>query len=84
MQAQVIAGLVYERDSITSQATSIGQLQTVGLSWQLLDQELDALRAVTPADIQAAARKLFQPERLTLARVLPLDDAQPNPAEVRP
>ncbi len=81
VQAQVIAGLVYERDSITRQATSIGQLQTVGLSWQLLDQELDALKAVTPADIQAAAQRLFQPERLTLARVLPLEDA---PAEARP
>jgi zinc protease len=76
VQAQVIAGLVYERDSIASQATSIGQLQTVGLSWQLLDQDLEALRAVTPADIQAAARRLFQRERLTLAQVLPLEQAK--------
>ncbi|MCQ4348652.1 insulinase family protein [Pseudomonas stutzeri] len=76
VQAQVIAGLVYERDSITSQATSIGQLETVGLSWELLDRDLDALRAVTPADIQTAARRLFQRERLTLARVLPLENAE--------
>jgi len=83
VQAQVIAGLVYERDSIASQATSIGMLETVGLSWQLLDQDLDALKAVTPADIQAAAQRLFQRERLTLARVLPLAAAQPTAAETR-
>ncbi|MNN91148.1 hypothetical protein D3C81_2092140 [compost metagenome] len=79
----MIAGLVYERDSIASQATGIGQLQAVGLSWQLLDQELEALKAVTPADIQAAAQRLFQRERLTLARVLPLASTEPTTAETR-
>ena len=83
VQAQVIAGLVYERDSIASQATSIGMLETVGLSWQLLDQDLDALKAVTPADIQAAARRLFQRERLTLAQVLPLPTTPPSAEESR-
>lgn len=83
VQAQVIAGLVFERDSIASQATGIGQLEAVGLSWQLLDQELDALKAVTPADIQAAAQRLFQRERLTLAQVLPLASAEPTTAETR-
>ena len=76
VQAQVIAALVYERDSIASQASAIGQLETVGLSWRLLDEDLAALRAVTPADVQAAARRLFQRERLTLARVLPEENAQ--------
>ncbi|MNF30368.1 zinc protease [Pseudomonas linyingensis] len=83
VQAQVIAGLIYERDSIASQATGIGQLQAVGLSWQLLDQELEALKAVTPADIQAAAQRLFQRERLTLAQVLPLASTEPTTAETR-
>jgi zinc protease len=71
VQAQVIAQLVYARDSITEQATGIGRLESVGLSWRLLDEELDALRAVSAEDIQAAARRLFQRERLTLAQILP-------------
>lgn len=71
VRAQVIAGLVYERDSITSQATTIGQLETVGLSWRLMDQDLAALEAVTPADIQAAARTFFTRDRLSVAHVLP-------------
>ncbi len=71
VRAQVIAGLVYERDSITQQATTIGQLETVGLSWQLMDEELRALEAVTPEDIQQAARHYFTRSRLSVAHVLP-------------
>ena len=59
MRAQVIAGVVYERDSITSQATMIGELETVGLSWKLMDGELEALQSVTPQDIQKAANTYF-------------------------
>lgn len=71
VRAQVIASLVYERDSITSQATTIGQLETVGLSWKLIDQELAELEAVTPADIQQAARTFFNRDRLSVAHILP-------------
>lgn len=71
MRAQLIAELVYDRDSITSQATAIGQLETVGLSWQLIDQELAELEAVTPADIQNAAKTYFTRDRLSVAHVLP-------------
>ncbi|MBD9483567.1 insulinase family protein [Pseudomonas sp. PDM14] len=71
VRAQVIAGLVYERDSITSQASTIGQLETVGLSWKLMDDELAALEAVTPADIQQAAQTYFTRTRLSVAHVLP-------------
>ena len=71
VRAQVIADLVYERDSITSQATTIGQLETVGLSWKLIDQELAELEAVTPADIQQAARTFFNRDRLSVAHILP-------------
>jgi zinc protease len=76
VRAQVIAGLVYERDSITSQATTIGALETVGLSWTLMDQDLAALEAVTPADIQKAAQTFFTRSRLAVAHILP-----ENPAE---
>ncbi|MCF7200966.1 M16 family metallopeptidase [Pseudomonas oligotrophica] len=71
VRAQVIAGLVYERDSITQQATTIGQLETVGLSWRLMDDELAALEAVTPEDIQQAARTYLTRARLSVAHVLP-------------
>ncbi|MGH8439080.1 MAG: M16 family metallopeptidase [Pseudomonas sp.] len=75
VRAQVIAGLVYDRDSISSQATAIGMLETVGLSWKLIDSELDELKSVTPADIQNAARTYFTRERLSVAHVLPEENA---------
>ena len=75
VRAQVIAGLDYERDSITSQASTIGELETVGLSWRLIDQELAALQSVTPQDIQKAARTYFTRERLAVAHVLPEEKA---------
>ena len=68
-------GLVYDRDSISSQATTIGQLETVGLSWKLIDSELDELKRVTPQDIQDAARTYFTRERLSVAHVLPEESA---------
>ena len=71
VRAQVIAALVYERDSITSQASTIGSLETVGLSWRLMDQDLAALEAVTPADIQKAAQTFFTRSRLSVAHILP-------------
>ena len=66
----MIAGLVFERDSITSQATSIGQLETVGLSWQLIDQELAELEAVTPADIQRLAQQYLKSDTAWRALVV--------------
>ena len=71
VRAQVIAGLVYERDSISQQATTIGQLESVGLSWRLMDEELSALEAVTADDIRQAARHYFTRSRLSVAHVLP-------------
>jgi len=76
VRAQVIAGLVYERDSITSQASAIGMLETVGLSWKMMDTELSDLQSVTPQDIQKAARTYFTRERLSVAHVLPEENAQ--------
>ncbi|RMP57087.1 M16 family peptidase [Pseudomonas syringae pv. atrofaciens] len=76
VRAQVIASVIYERDSITSQATMIGELETVGLSWKLMDNELEALQSVTPQDIQKAANTYFTRERLSVAHVLPEEKAK--------
>ncbi|WP_122520948.1 M16 family metallopeptidase [Pseudomonas viridiflava] len=74
--AQVIANLVYERDLISSQATTLGKLETAGLSWKLMEDELESLQNVTPQDIQNAASTYFIRERLSIAHVLPEEKAQ--------
>ncbi len=82
IRAQVVAGEVYELDSIYYQAMQIGTLETLGLGWQLLDQYADKINAVTAEQIREVARKYLQPDRLTVAQLepLPLDQAQPKQA----
>lgn len=71
VRAQLIASLVYSRDSISSQAMTIGMLEAIDLPWQLADKELEELNAITPEDIQMVAKKYFTRDRLTTAYVLP-------------
>lgn len=63
---------IYSQDSIVSQANTLGTLAVLGLPWQLSDQFIEKIEAVTPADIQAVAKKYFVPERLTVAMLYPL------------
>ncbi len=76
VKTQLIAQDIYARDSITHQANMIGQLESVGLSWELIEQDADALEAITPEQVSAVARKFLVPERLTLGHVLPTPPVQ--------
>jgi zinc protease len=81
---QLIAGKVYELDSIYYQAMQIGRLESVGLGWPLVDQYVDRLSQVTPEQIQAVARKYLVEDSLTVALLepQPMQSKQPrrNPA----
>ncbi len=72
IQAQVIAGKVYEQDSVFYQAMQIGMLETIGLDWRLNDEYIDRLKAVTPEQVQAVAKKYLVEEHLTVAELVPL------------
>lgn len=49
---QMIVGMVYEKDFIVVQVSSIGQLESVGLFWKLIDQDLEVFKVVILDDIQ--------------------------------
>jgi zinc protease len=72
IKAQVVAGQVYQRDSMFYQAMQIGILETVGLGWRRLDEYVDRIRAVTPEQVRAVARKYFVDRGLTVAVLKPL------------
>lgn len=72
VKASVIAAKVYDKDAISSQATEIGALESVGLSWKLRDVFLKHISAVTPAEIQAVAQRYFTDDNLTIAELVPL------------
>ncbi len=76
IKAQVIASDVYGRDSVFYQAMQIGMLESIGLSWKLLDEYVDRIKAVTPEQIQKVARKYLIDDNLTVAilQPLPLED----------
>jgi len=74
---QAVAAKVYQADSIFYQAMQIGLLDTLGLDWRLADEEIDRLRAVTPEQVQAVARKYLVDDNLNIAELIP----QKKPAE---
>src|SRR5690606_334778 len=81
VKAQVVAGNVYERDSLFYQAMQIGILETVGLDWRVADEYVDRVKAVTAEQVQQVARKYLKDEALTVAVLdpLPLDPNKPRP-----
>lgn len=81
VKAQVVAEKLYKKDSITSQAEEIGSLESMGLSWQLGEDYVKNIQAVTPAQIQQVAKKYLVSDRLTTAVLepLPLTGKEPQP-----
>ncbi|BAN68255.1 M16 family metallopeptidase [endosymbiont of unidentified scaly snail isolate Monju] len=76
---QAVAAKVFQADSIFYQAMEIGILETIGLDWHLLEREIERLRAVTPEQVQAVARKYLKDDYLTVATLVP----QPTDKPVR-
>jgi zinc protease len=72
VKAQVVAGDVYQRDSVFYQAMQIGSLESVGLGWQLGDQYVDHVKAVTAEQVRDVARKYLTDDHLTVAVLDPL------------
>ncbi|HWI15467.1 MAG TPA: pitrilysin family protein, partial [Burkholderiales bacterium] len=77
VKAQSVASHVYERDSMMFQARQIGGLEIAGLSHRYIDLFLEKLKAVTPEQVQAVAKKYLVDDGLTVAFL----DPQPLPAE---
>ena len=72
VKAQVIAGEVFERDSIEHMATLLGSLETVGLGHKYIDQYVPGVLAVTAEQIQEVAKKYLIENNLTVAELIPL------------
>ncbi len=73
--AQVEASRVYSKDSVMGQAMAMGMLAAVGLPPDLDDRWAEKLRQVTPADLQAVAKKYFTKDNLTIGILYPNGEA---------
>ncbi|MCU0834767.1 MAG: insulinase family protein [Chromatiaceae bacterium] len=82
IRTQLIAGKVYELDSVFYQAMQLGKLETVGLGWRLVDEYVEHLSRITPEQIQAVAQKYLTPDNLTVAVLepQPMDGKAPRAA----
>jgi zinc protease len=71
VKAQVIAGEVYQRDSLFYQAMQLGEYAIAGLPPEALARRVDRLRAVTVREVQAAAQRWLQDDQLSVAELVP-------------
>ena len=72
VKAQVVAAQVYQQDSTFYQAMEVGMLDTIGLPWQIKDDYVKKIMAVTAEQVQLVANKYLTDERLTVAVLDPL------------
>ena len=78
VKAQVIAGEVYQLDSLFYQAMQLGEYAGAGLPTVALEGRAGKLRAVTAEQVRAVASKFLVDERLTIATL------DPQPLESKP
>lgn len=72
VKAQVVASQVYKQDSTFYQAMEVGMLDTIGLPWQIKDDYVEKILAVTAEQVQQVANKYLTDDRLTVAVLDPL------------
>ena len=79
IKTQVVTSDVYQKDSVFYQAMQIGSLESVGLGWQVGDEYVDKVKAVTAEQVRDVARKYLIDDHLTVAVL----DPQPISDEER-
>jgi zinc protease len=75
-QNQIEASFVWGQDSIYSRAATLARFERMG-SWRRADEYVAAIRAVTAADVQRAARTYFPADVKTVGVLLPESSAHP-------
>jgi zinc protease len=80
VKAQVLAGQVFQQDSLFYQAMQIGEWTTAGLDYAARDIRYARLKAVTPEQVRAVAAKYLVDDHLTVAVLepLPMPAGQPE------
>lgn len=79
---QLEAYLVFQNDSVSDQGEQLGYYNTVAKSWKYLETLVPRIKAVTPEQVQAVAKKYFTSDNLTIAKFIPtgLDGNGATPA----
>lgn len=78
IKVRILSNQIYKRDSIFGQAMEIGSNEMAGFSWKDIDYMLEKMQTITPAQLQAVAKKYLIDDGLTVAIL----DPQPRKSEV--
>ena len=83
VKAQTIASEVYEQDSVSHIATLLGFMESVGLGYELMDEYVANISAVTAEQVQEVAKKYLVEDQLTFAELVPqpIDPNKPKGRE---
>jgi zinc protease len=87
VKTQWVAGQIYQRDSVFSQARELGSQWVGGFGLDLSDRLIERLRLVTAEQVKAVAARYFGDDQLTVAvlRPQPVDPARKKkPGPERP
>ena len=77
VKTQVKALTIRDLQSSMSRARTLGQYAITDGNPELINTELDALLAVTPAQVQAAAKKYLVPDKRAVLEITPAPNAAP-------
>lgn len=72
VKMQLISSQIYKRDSMFGQAMEIGVYEMSGIGQKQIDRIIEKLKAVTPEQVQAVAKKYFTDDSLTVATLVPV------------
>jgi zinc protease len=76
-RANFLASEHFERESVSGRARKLGTFEAIAGDWRGDEAYLDAVRRATPEDLLRVARVHLDPQRVTVAAVLP-EDAPPG------
>jgi zinc protease len=71
IKTQFIAHELFQKDSMSEQATNIGEYEAMGLSWKEMEQFINNIKKITAEQLQQVVQKYFTEDRLTVAVLEP-------------
>ncbi|MDF2868122.1 MAG: peptidase family [Gammaproteobacteria bacterium] len=74
LKTLLTASYTYSQDDLATQASFLGNLASIGLPWQLADDYVEKIQAVTAKQVQQVAKQYLISNSLTTAELLPTQD----------
>jgi zinc protease len=71
IKTRMIANYVYSQDSMFGVASQIGQLESVGIDWRMVESYTEIVKEITTEDLTRVANLYLIEKNLTIGRLFP-------------